>query len=393
MKIFKIIIIFLLIIFFSGCYNYQELNELAIVSAIGIDKNKAGYKMTIQVMNTKKNGSDTNAAGEQPKFVTYTLEGKTIQSILRDTVLKSPRRLYVNHMQLLVISEQLAKDGIHDILDWFARDSESRKQFYVIVSRNNNTADILNILTSLETLNSKKIYDNIETDSEFLGVSEQTTFENLLATYLGNKKELSLSTIKSVGNIAKGETSDNIKDSVPDAKTILMPMAIFKGDKMIGYLTKEESIGISFINNEIKKTIINYKCNPEKYISSEIIDVKTSLKADPQKAIVTIKIKGKANINEINCDWNLEDDKIIKKAEKMLDNKVEKIVENSVENIKLKYNSDIFGFEDLFYKTDYKYYKKIKANWYNDTFKNIKVIVKADINLIEKGNILKVIRK
>ncbi len=395
MRKLKILIIIILLFSLCGCYNYRELNEIAIVSAIGIDKTDDGYKMAVQIMNTKKEGQDTNSSGSQPKFIVYTAEGKTIQGILRDFVLESPRRLYATHLQLLVISEDLAKDGISDILDWFARDSESRKQFYVLVSENSQSEDILNTLTSLETLNSKKITSNIDTDTRFLGVAEQTTFENVLATYLNDKQELVLPSIRLEGDSDAGEKNSNIEQSSPKTQIFLSPLAVFKDDKMLGYLTKEESIAMSFIKNKLKSTVIDYKCSDNDYISSEIISSKTSLQPNisSNKPKVTIKINGKANINEINCDWDLENNETILKINKMLEQRIENIINDSIDSISQRFDSDIFGFKDLFYKKDPKYYKTIKDQLTDENLKKLDVKVEVDMSLPQKGNILRVIKR
>ncbi len=71
MKIIKLFLLGSLLFFFTGCYNYRELNQLAITSAIGIDKTEDGYKVTVQVINTQKQGSGSNSSGEQPKIFVY----------------------------------------------------------------------------------------------------------------------------------------------------------------------------------------------------------------------------------------------------------------------------------------------------------------------------------
>jgi len=150
----------------SGCYNYRELNDIAITSAIGVSKNNDNYVLTIQVINTLK----VEERGEQPQFIIYKQEGKSLQEAFRKVVLESPKRLFVNHNLLLIIDENLAKEGIEDILDIFARDTEFRKQFLVVVSRNTNDEDILETQTPLEILNAKSIRDSIEADLNYLGV-------------------------------------------------------------------------------------------------------------------------------------------------------------------------------------------------------------------------------
>ena len=63
-KIHKIIIILLFIFCLSGCYNYEEINNYAIVSGISIDQNKednSKYDVGIQIMNAKKDEEADNS--------------------------------------------------------------------------------------------------------------------------------------------------------------------------------------------------------------------------------------------------------------------------------------------------------------------------------------------
>ena len=49
----------ILLILITGCYNYRELNQLAITTGIGIDKGEEkNYKVTVQVLNTKKTSKE-----------------------------------------------------------------------------------------------------------------------------------------------------------------------------------------------------------------------------------------------------------------------------------------------------------------------------------------------
>ena len=122
MKKIKILIVVLFLLVVSGCYNYRELNELSIVSAIGIDKDKNdNIKVTIQVINSKKESSDSSQSNTNATFITYESSAKTIQEALRKVVLSSPKRFFATQMQILVISEKCAKDDITKYIDFFTR--------------------------------------------------------------------------------------------------------------------------------------------------------------------------------------------------------------------------------------------------------------------------------
>ena len=61
---------------------------------------------------------------------------------------------------------------------------------------------------------------------------------------------------------------------------------------------------------------------------------------------------------------------------------------NSIKNINEKYNSDVYGFRNMIYKKDYKYYNQIKDDYYNKVFNKLNFNIKSDISLITKGNLL-----
>lgn len=389
MKKIKILLVIFLIFISTGCYNYRELTKLAITSAIGINKTDDGYELIIQVVNTQKTGSDSNSAGDTPKFIIYKKKGRTIQEALRNIILESPRRLYLNHMALLVISEEVAEDDMSNIIDIFARDSEFRKQFLVLISKEKDTSDVLSVLTPLETLNAKKIKDSLYMDKAYLGITNIVNFEDLLNSYINNRMDIALSSIELEGNEDKGEKDDNIKQSNPDARAILSGLAVFKDNKLKGYLDITDSINVSYINDTIDNTIYTYECGENKYTSIEVVSNNTNIIVDKDNNEIKINIKNKANINEINCKINLQDEDEIIKLEKDIEQDMKKSIYNTIDKLVNEYESDICGFKELIYKSYPKYYKELKEKYGDDILKNINFKVDVDLTLSAKGNILK----
>lgn len=387
-KLFIFIFIFLIFIC-SGCYNYKELNSLAITSAIGIDKDKNGYTVTAQVVNTQKEGTDNNSTNS-PKIVIYEHTSKTIQEAVRYMVLESPKRLYPNHMQIFLIGEDVAKEGITNILDLFFRDSELQKNFYVLVAKENSANEILKTLTTLDAVVSSNIKKSLETDSTILGVTELVEYDSLIDSYLNPNKEISLPSITLEGKIEGSDKLENIEQSDSSTKVVLSGMTIFKDDKMLGYLSKTQSIALSFIKGDIDNTLVKYKCDGG-YVVVETSKAKSSIDIDDDGNF-KIKIKGDATINEVSCNIDLESNKELEKLNKKINNKVKENIENTINYVKEEYNSDIFGFLDIMYKNKNSLYKKMNKNWYKDGFKDSNIEVEVDIKIIEKGNILRGIK-
>lgn len=385
----KILITLSFIFICCGCYNYKELNDLAITSAIGIDKSDNGYKVTAQVVNTQKEGTDNNSSSD-PKIIIYEHTSKTVQEAVRYMVLESPKRLYPNHMQVIIISEDVAKDGILESLDLFFRDSELQKNFYVLISKDVSANQILKTLTPADSIVSSNIKKSLESDSSYLGITELVTYDELINTYLNPNKEISLPSVTLKGKMKGSDKIDNIEQSDSSTKVVLSQMAIFKDDKMIGYLDDKQSIALSFIKGKINNTIIKYKCNGG-YVVVETTNSKSSINVD-NKGNFRIKISGDAAINEVSCDINLENDNSISKINKQVNKEIKKNVNNTIKYVKNNYNSDIFNFLDILYKNQYSLYKKISNDWYKDKFKDSKIDIDVNIKVVEKGNTLRVIK-
>lgn len=389
MKKIKILLVTIIIFISTGCYNYRELTKLAITSAIGINKTEDGYELIIQVINTQKTGSDANASSDTPKFIVYKKKGRTIQEALRNIILESPRRLYVNHMALLVISEEVAKDDMDNIIDLFSRDSEFRKQFLVLISKEKDTSDVLSILTALETLNAKNIKDSLYTDKRYLGISNIVNFEDLLDSYINERMDIALPSITLQGSEKKGENDDNIKSSDPSARVILSGISVFKDNKLVGYLDINDSINVSYLNNTIDNTIYTYKCDNNKYTSIEVVKSKTGIDINKDDNEIKFVIKRKANINEMNCDVNIQNEKELQELETKIEKDMEKEFYKTIDKLVNEYESDICGFKEMIYKSYPKYYKELEKKYGDDLLKNINYKVDIKLELVAKGNILK----
>lgn len=384
------LIILLLIIFLTGCYNYNELNDLAIVTALGIDKTENGYLVSIQLVNTQKTGTDTNASTSDSKFTIYEAEGNTIEEAIKNLSYTCPKRIYLNHLSILIFGEELAKDGIENILDYIARNIETRGDFYVFIAKATKANKILKVITPIETLNSGNIVSSAEQSFKDSGKVSLIKFEELLNNYLNPNLEIVIPSISLIERNSDGEKVSNIADSDPATYLKIDETIIFKKDKMIGSISNEDTLGYNIIKNTIDNTIINYKCK-DGYVEALINNLKTDIKINKNNKI-TVDIEAAGNLSEVSCDINLEKVENHKKIEENIAKEIEKKVKIVFNNMKNNFNSDIFGFLNLYYLNEYEYFKTIEKDWYKKHFKNLKIEVNAKVNLIGKGNTLKVIK-
>lgn len=392
----KFFIIVIIILPLTGCYNYQELKDLTVVTAMGIDydSNNNMYNISYEAINTNL-GNENSGNNNQSNFLIYNIQDKTIEMTAKKAANTTSKKLYVSHLEVLILSEEVAKNHLREVIEFIFKNPEFRTEFYILVAKNNTPKDILEILTPLLNINSENIKNSLKNSSRTMGISELVTFRNLLNKFLNYNIEISIPTVEIKGKTPnKGENNSESAQNGDDISNLertdaysnleISNMSVFKNNQFVGYLNEDESITYNLITNNLKTTIYNYECEKNKYISFELVEVKSSLK--PQKnGKVNVKIKGKANIVDLQCKINLSKNKEVKKMKKKLNKDIENYVKDNFYNINRKYNSDIYGIKDKYYKDKLKYYKKIKNDWEN-YFNNIDLKVKSDIEIFSQGN-------
>ena len=377
------ILLYLVILFsFTGCQNYRELNDLAIVSGVSIAKIDENYELTVEVVNPKK--EQDASSSKETDFIIYKNKSDSIQEAFRRMINEAPKKMYGAQIDILILDENIVKENLKDIVDFFSRDPEVRSEFYVLVGKSDS---ILEVITPFEKISSKNILESLKSNSDYLGSANLVTFHDLIDNYLNDKIDLALPSIKLVGDAKSGSNNSNIASTDENVYSILDNIAIFKDNKLVGYLNEEDSKVYNLVKNNLNANLVKVDLENGEYIINEMVDIKSKVEVNPKKNSVTITIDGKGAISEAKYSGDLTKDKTIKKLENELNKYTEDIVKSSILNVIKKYNSDIYGFEDMFYKKNCTYYKKnIKDNW-DSYFKNLEIKVKSNIVIFEKGNL------
>lgn len=387
----KILIFISTILLLTGCWNYRELNDLGIVSAISIKQSKENedkIELTIQFMNIQKASGESGATinNVSMPITTTTVKGKTIHEALREATKYSPKKPYIGHMDLVVIEEETARKGIIDIIDFFLRDSESRKQFKVFISKNGDETDVLSVVSLLEGFPSKSMISTLESGASFTGHTVSVNYDELISLIFSDGIEGIAPYIFVKGDAKKGSTVDNTEETRPIANIEIEGTAIFKGNKMVGYLEEMESLGLNIIRNRLTSSTIPFICEDNKYITGEAITSKSGFDIDFSKEIpkVTLNVEMDTFLSEVNCKKNLTKTKVIKELEKNGGKEIKKIIEGTLNMVQKKYNTDVIGLGNYIKKEHYKEWKKLKDKWY-DIFPNIEIEVKTKFTIVKKG--------
>lgn len=372
-KIIKIISFIFILSLLSGCYNYKEINDYAIVSGISIDKNEKEsvnkYDVGIQIMNAKKDDESDSST-----ITTYKATGKTIYDALEKIMLDSPKELYLGHNEVVVISEELLKEEDPlNYMDYFLRDSEAEKDAVVMVSKNTKAYNVLRIITPLETIPTKNLRATLSVADNFSGILTVVTIDEFISDLANKKTEAIIPSVKITGKIKDGEKMENIAESNPEAKLSFDTLAYFKDNKLKGYLNSNESVGYNFLANIAKETYLNVKCDDKDYATLRITksNFKEILYYENEKPVVNIKSKIDANLLEYNCkDDFLKDEESMKNLENKAKKRVNKLMKQTIHKLYNKEKSDVLKYQKKFFAKKYYETKKLNYNG-KDIIENI----------------------
>lgn len=383
MKRIKFLILLLPLL--SGCYNYRELNELGITTAVSIDYKDNNFYVIAEVINPIKQ-QDASSSNNSP-FINYNSSSSSLQDAFRKVVLESPRQLYAAQLEIIVLSEEVVNNHLEEVLEYFARDPESRTEIKIIVAKTEDSTKAITLQTLLTSLSSSNIIKSLDLQSKVLGMAYPVTLNELLNMYIDPYLEVVLPSMTLYGNYEIGDEKENITTSSPKAIVKIDGSTITKDNKILGYLDLEESKILNLINGKLKETIIkmNYY---DGYIIFEPNRIKVSRELDIKNNIIKINISGYSKTKEIQSNINVKNPKEVEKLNKALNMELEKKITDTFNSIREKYDTDVFGFQELYYRTDYKYFKENCTNWYEDIYPKIKLEVKANVRLYEKGSTL-----
>lgn len=100
----KVILLLILVFICTGCYNYKELNDLGIVSAMGISKDGEVYNLDIQLLNVLD--SEKSGLNKSPITV-ISGQGKTIFEAIRSMNKKTSKVFFLADVDYVFLDKSV----------------------------------------------------------------------------------------------------------------------------------------------------------------------------------------------------------------------------------------------------------------------------------------------
>ncbi|MGE8203206.1 Ger(x)C family spore germination protein [Heyndrickxia sp. NPDC080065] len=392
----KLVTLWLLIIvsltLLTGCWDKNELTDISLVNAMGVDKTEDGkFLITLQIINPgnvagSQAGGGGGGGGGIPVTV-YSSSGENMVDAARRSSKEISRKVYYAHANLIVIGEDFAREGIYKIFDSFERDPQFRTTAVVVIAENARAEDMLKMITPIDKIPANKITKALKFTEQALGENLKVNIDQVVSDFVSSGKMPVISGFKMEGNFEKGKGQENTQTTEAAMRLQAGGLAIFKDGKLKNWIYGKTARGVTFILNKIKQTTIdiNWKGN-KNAISLEVTRGKTSVrtKMENDKPVIIIHTETEGDIGETEVPVDLKDPKTIHLLEVAATKEIKKEIESTVKKIQ-KEKSDVFGFGDIIHRSNPKAWKKLERNWNDVGFPALEVRVKVDTYIRRTG--------
>lgn len=355
----KILIIILTLLLCTGCFDYKEINDLAIINAIGVDYKNDEYVITLEILNDQIDKDSS-------KITSYTKvgHGKNLTSAIENAADKLSKQLIFNHIKLMILSKSIIEEKFENIIDLFLRNTYFRENFYVISATKNKPETLLNHTTNEAPIASTAITDTLESIRYSSNTNVLKKFDEMVEEVItyGIDTCFSNITLKDNEFIVDGMSIFNnysYKSNLSNEYVKIYNLLIDNFDRPTYTINYDNLSFTTAINNgKINAEINNGSINVTGNLMGRIID------NDPK-----YNIRDPKNLERIDNDFT-----------NLLNKKISEFIKVLQDN-----NSDILGITRNYYK---KTRTKDKDYW-------LKLDIKSNIkfNINKKGLIYDVERE
>lgn len=386
------------IIFTPACWDQREVERLGIVMAIGVEPAPGGrVRVIIQNVNPSSQVRGAGGGGGGPggmvskAYRNRSIEGDTIFDAFRELSRESPRQLFFAHNQMIIISEELARErGLKEVMDIFERNPQFRRTTWLLVGRG-DMAHLLDVPGRLEITPSQRIFSII---------NERDLTSQFAVQRLGDFLELMESeathpftaVVEAVPNPAvpaqyeHGMGEGHVQE--PHHILMLNGTAVFRRDKLAGWLNPKESRGLLWVLGKVKGGIIDVP-DPEatgERVSLEIMRSKTKLRPEIRdgQIYMTIAVNAESNLGEASGPLDLTKPEVIKKLEALQAEAIVGEIESALAKAQQEYGVDVFGFGEAVHRKYPREWKEMKKMW-SELFPGVQVEVLVGVKIRRTG--------
>ncbi|MTI47568.1 Ger(x)C family spore germination protein [Sporosalibacterium faouarense] len=366
-KICLLLIFILTIILMIGCWDFKQIDNYYILTGLSIDKGEDNELIVSTRISAPITGLQTSN--------TFTTEGRvisrkgtTILNALQKMSNELKKEIFLGHLQVIIISKEIAKTDVANIVDSLSRNPNIQRKLYIIVCQE----EAKKVMEAVNPLDVAPIPDlvnmfDINKTNNFIPI----TLDEFIFKYKSSGYDALLPIAKVSNQIIE-----------------VNGMAIFHNNSYIGELNGEESRVLSLLiypkfTTEYYTLSQKDTKNTSDFVTVKIDNKSSKIKVNLKDNRIETKlyIKLYAQITEYsNTKENQDVQQLYNIVSKQLEERLKIELESLIKKSK-EYNTDILGIGKYVRAKYQDYWDTI--NW-EDKYSNTKF--STDINVIIRSS-------
>lgn len=369
---FRAFFIFLLIcLVLTGCWDMREIERRLFVGGVGIDvsdkANQYEFSFSIPIVREIVGSPGGGGGGGGPAVALESSISESITEATRDMALRFNRDLFFEHMRIIVIGEDAARQGLRQVINPFIRQTYFNRRSRIAIAEG-SAKKILEVEPWVEKIGAEylqTIYAKVEFTGEFVD-GDFGDFIDQIHAFSGNAL---------VSKIAPREEEVYIGGA-----------AVIKDYKLVGWLSEEETQGVNFMLGEMRGGSIvvdDPKTTDKATFSILRAQRKIYLVSTEPTFHFNVKIEVEGDITEVTEGRRIEDYEI-QQIQILVAEKIKEQVNKGVSKLQKDYRVDLVRLNDYLYKYHHRIWDEYKDEW-EEAFETAQISVDVDVQVQNFG--------
>jgi spore germination protein KC len=365
MRAVKLLACLLLISVLAGCWGSLETDEIAYVMAMGFDRGPGdSLVMTFQIANPRTiagqaAGGGGGGGGNSQGGTTINISTVASLPIGAFNLLnvERGRKISLQHTRAFIFSDELAREGLHHYLNPLNRYRETRGTAFIYISRG-RARDFMEKNQSRLEFTPVKQYELVSKMQRLHSLAPVTEFRKFYhrTKSIAHEPTAPLVAVNEKGlkNLREPEPDtlgDYLAGELPSDKgeAQFLGTAVFKGDKMVGTLTGDETRYLNMLTGEMNQGFLIIddpirKGKPVGLILDQARKPDIKVRFSPGRPAIEVDIYQEPEIVGVASAINYESTELKPVLERALAGIIRERCHELVARTQEEFRSDIIGF-------------------------------------------------
>ena len=383
-------ILSLCLLVLPGCWDMKDVDERAMVMAIGIDlaedegeeegekpmgaAEEPRYRMSVEVPVLHRllvAGEAGGAGGEEHEKAAWVLTstGTSPAAITSKYDTRIWRVPFYGQAQVLVIGEEAARRGLRDLLDYFHRHQDVNNSRLILLIAQGEALDVIEVAPEIEDLLGIYLHKLVALVATTGRVQFKTFAEAIMELY---------------------DTGNAVLPRVRPAETetVVGGSAVIKNWRLVGWLGEMETFGSLCARGRLRggTLVVGSPASEtgEVAVSVTSSSTRTRVFLDGDRLRFEMLIRKEVDLTE-RLGGRLFDAELLQEVEEMLEEEVRNHTSTAIRKLQDEFSVDALGFHHIVRKQLPDAWEQMAENWDDVHFPEAVFQIQTDVNIRRTG--------